>query len=70
MVYEVDPLVGRVGQAVRAWSLGSVTSSTASVSMAWAPRIHASLVAAVQESVFPLPLPAGSPRSYPRCSDS
>jgi 4,5:9,10-diseco-3-hydroxy-5,9,17-trioxoandrosta-1(10),2-diene-4-oate hydrolase len=28
VVYEVDPSVGRVGQAVRAWSSGSVTSST------------------------------------------
>ena len=36
VVYEVDPSVGRVGQAVRAWSSGSVTSSTTQVSTAWA----------------------------------
>lgn len=36
VVYEFDPSVGRVGQAVRAWSSGSVTSSTRMVSTAWA----------------------------------
>jgi len=35
VVYEVDPSVGRVAQAVRAWSSGSVTSSGV-VSTAWA----------------------------------
>jgi len=36
VVYEVDPPVGRVAQAVRAWSSGSLTSSRAVVSTAWA----------------------------------
>jgi len=37
VVYEVDPSVGRVGQAVRAGGSGSVTSSThVMVSTAWA----------------------------------
>jgi hypothetical protein len=35
VVYEVDPSMGRVGQAVMAWSSGSVTSSAGSASTAW-----------------------------------
>ena len=35
-VYEVDPSVGCVGQALRAWGSRSVTSSTWLVSTAWA----------------------------------
>lgn len=34
VVYEVDPSVGRVGQAMRAWSSGSVTSSAGTASTA------------------------------------
>ena len=36
VVYEVDPSVGGVGLAVRAWSWGSVTSLCAVWSTAWA----------------------------------